>query len=175
MGLEIATLLTIAAVSSTAGAAYGAYASYETGRAGKVAAERQAQAEREAADAEAAQIRDRAERLKASQIASLAGSGVKITGDGTEGALLSETDRLAEQDALAALTSGRNRANTLLAQGNAAYRSGINGMVSNTLNAVGNAAQGFAKVDAANAASRKAGQVDAATATIKRKSILGDT
>ena len=177
MGLETATLLTIGAITSTAGAVYSGVSGYEAGRAAKVAAERQAKAEQEAAEAEAAKIKDRAERLKASQEASLASSGVKLSTDGTAGALLNETDRLAEQDALAVLQSGQNRANTLRAQGDQAYRTGVNNAFATGLNAVSTAANAAVKIDAAKAPGRKADALTPKTPLITppRKSILGDT
>ena len=73
----------------------------------------QARQEQAAAQSEAEKIRDRGQRTAATQEAALAGSGVKLDGQGSGSALLTETKTLAEQDALAAITGGNNRAKLL--------------------------------------------------------------
>ncbi|KAB0665654.1 hypothetical protein F6V25_07995 [Oryzomonas japonica] len=114
MGLETATIIAIAAtVASAGGAAYSAYSQSEAADEQAKLQEEQAAQEKAAAEAEAAKIREKGQRTAAAQEAALAGSGVKLDANGSGGALLAETDKLTEQDALAALTTGNNRAKLL--------------------------------------------------------------
>lgn len=72
--------------------------------------DKQAAMELEAAQAEAGQIREKARRVKATQRAGLVASGVSLEDGGSPDAILAETTRLSEQDAMAALAGGTNRA-----------------------------------------------------------------
>jgi len=118
--LEVA----IAALALSAASGVASYIQQEK------AAEKQERAQREAAEREAAilaqqaadeeargkeeaqKIREHARRVKAAQEAALAGSGVKLF-EGTASDILSETDKLSELDALAALKDSAARANLL--------------------------------------------------------------
>jgi hypothetical protein len=121
MGIE--TMLTVAIYSAIAGAVVGAgsgaYSAYvendnaiDTGK----AADKQAGLTQEAAQQDAANIRDKAARLKGMQAAGLASAGVKLD-NGTANVVMGETDRLSEQDALAAIKEGSQRADLIKEQG----------------------------------------------------------
>jgi len=130
MGLE--TLLLVGVGLSAAGTAYNAYQDYKAGKADEKLANEQARLESEAAAAEAGNIREKGRRLLASQRASLAGAGVKID-EGSGDALQKETTRLTEQDALAVLKEGANRASLLRQQGKAAGQAATASLVSGAL------------------------------------------
>lgn len=157
---------------------YSAYNAHETGRLNENANKQRAAEESAAAEEEAARIREKAERIKASQIASLAASGVKLTGDGSAGALLNETDRLAEQDALAVLRGGASRASYFNRVASNSAREGDAGMISAGLNAVATGVNAYNSANAAERNNRRAEQITLSTPAVKpvkRYSLLGDT
>jgi hypothetical protein len=104
------------AVVAAGGTAYSTYSSMETADEMQDLANQQATKEEDYAQKEADEIREKARRLKASQNAALAASGIKLD-EGTAGTIVQETDRLSEQDALAAIKEGKDRASLIRAQG----------------------------------------------------------
>lgn len=131
----ISSIIGIAGLVIAAGStAYSVHASNEAADEQSALQDKQAQMEKTAAEAEAGQIREKSRRVRAAQRAGLASAGVSLDG-GTPDALLAETTRLSEQDAMAALSGGANRASLLRdgaditrAQGNrAAIAGSING------------------------------------------------
>jgi hypothetical protein len=151
MGVEVAV---IGLIISAAGAAYSGHKAMIAGKDAKSAANDAARGEEEAAAAEAASIRDRAQRVKATQRAALAGAGVKLGEAGTGAEILGETDRLSEQDALAVLKEGANRAALLRKQGDQAAATGRSQATASGMNAAGSAVNGASKIRAANAPAR---------------------
>jgi hypothetical protein len=129
---------TIAIVASTviaaAGAAYSGYAASEAADEQAALQEKQAAMEAAAAQSEADKIREKGRRVAATQEAALAGSGVKLDDQGSGGALLSETKRLTEQDALAAIAGGNNRATLLKDEAGISRSRGNAALVSGALN-----------------------------------------
>jgi hypothetical protein len=109
--------LVTAAVVAAGSASYSAYASVEAADDAKKAADEQAVLEREAAAEHAKLVSDQADRLKSEQRAVLAASGVDLA-NGGGGAILQETDRLAEQDALSVLRGGNNQSRLTQQKGN---------------------------------------------------------
>ena len=111
-----AVVMVIAAVIAAAGTAYGAVSASEAAKKQEDLAKKQADMELAAAQREADAIHGKASRFKQLQIAALAGSGVQIESSGSGAEMLKETDRLAEQDALSALITGRNKSTILQGQ-----------------------------------------------------------
>ncbi|BCS54785.1 hypothetical protein [Geobacter sp. SVR] len=116
MGLETATLMTIAAVSAVAGAGVSAYSMYASGENQKEAADYNAEMSKlKAQDAlqrgaiEASAKREKAKRVAGAQAESMAMSGVAID-TGTPLALLTETAGLGELDALRSVNNATREA-----------------------------------------------------------------
>ena len=105
-------LAVAAVVVSAASAGYSAYSARSNARDQKEALEEQKAMEREAATREADLVKQRAVKLKSTQNASLAASGVDLASK-TAGDITAETDRLAEQDVLAIMTNSNNRTRLL--------------------------------------------------------------
>lgn len=105
--------------------------------------EEQAAMEQAAAEAEAAKIREKGQRVQAAQSATLAASGVKLDGQGSGGALLAETSRLAESDALAVITSGNNRAKLLEGEAEISKDRATSSLISGGLNATSTLLGGY--------------------------------
>lgn len=117
MGMDPVTLTLIAGTMlSVASTAYSAYSQEKAGDKAKDAANLRADQELEAAGKDAANIREKAARLKGQQSAALAASGVSL-GTGSADVILGETERLSEQDALAVLKEGGQRADLIRSQG----------------------------------------------------------
>lgn len=148
---------TVAAVGSTA---YSAYASAEAADEQAELQNKQAQMEEEAAATEAEAIREKAKRLRAGQIAALAASGVKLDDSTTSGAILDETDRLSEQDALAVMREGSNRAALLRGQADIARGTATATRISGALNTAATVASGISSYQRATASSRAATQLN---------------
>lgn len=134
MGLDPVSLAVIGTVIAAGSAGYSAYAQNEAANKQADLQNEQAAQEKAAAVAEAGKIREKGVRIAASQEAALAGSGVKLDGQGSGGALLSETSRLAEQDALAAITGGNNRAKLLSGEADISRSKGQASLISGGLN-----------------------------------------
>lgn len=163
----------IGAAAVVAGTGYTIYSTEEAKDEAEDLANKQAASETEAAKSEAARIRERAQRMKGAQSAALAASGVKLSSSGTSGALLQETDRLAEQDALAVLQGGKARSSAILDQGKLdanAYRSRS---ISSAINGASELTSMAASRARATEAGRTASTVKQTTA--KKYSLLGDT
>lgn len=79
-------------------------------------ADEQAALEKQQAQEQALLIETQGEQLQAQQRAALAGSGVDVRAGGG-GAVLAQTDRLADQDALTVLRGGQRRAGLITRQG----------------------------------------------------------
>lgn len=113
-GFTAVTWVAIAATAiSAAGSAYAAVSASEAADETAKLQEEQAKQEQVAAQSEADLIRKKGRRVAGTQAAALAASGVRLDGQGSGSALLTETKTLAEQDALAAITGGANRATLL--------------------------------------------------------------
>lgn len=129
---------TIAIVASTviaaASTAYSAYAQSEAADEQAALQEEQARQEAAAGQSEAEKIRERGRRVAGTQAAALAASGVKLDDQGSGGALLTETKTLAEQDALAAITGGKNRASLLSGEANITRGKGQAALIAGGLN-----------------------------------------
>jgi hypothetical protein len=166
--------LVIAAASSS----YSAYAAndnaIDAARAERKAAGEKAAREKQAAAEAAAQSRDAGERLKSEQAAALAGAGVNLD-SGTAGTLLSQTDRLAEQDALAALRGGNRAAGDIISAGNARAEAlrgeGTSAAISGGLNFASTALNNYGAYQRASQNSRTAGQIS--TRTGQKYTLLG--
>lgn len=130
----------------------------------------QAAMEKAAAEAEAANIREKGRRIQASQSVTLAASGVKLDGQGSGEALLSETTRLTEKDALAAITGGRNRATLLEGEAGMAADRGNAALVTGGLNVASTLIGG-----ASNYQKSKQGSVAATNMNKKTSLDLGST
>lgn len=128
----VSTILAVGAVLSVAGTAYNAYAQHEAASDQKKQLNQQAAMEREAAAAEAGNIREKGKRLIGAQRAALAASGVKID-EGSGDALQQETARLTEQDALAVLKGGANRSSLLQGEAKAAGKRATSALVAGAL------------------------------------------
>lgn len=129
-GAAATVALVGAAVLAAGAAGYSAYSQHKT-------AEKAEKAERDAGKAEADKIMERARRLKLEQQGGFAAAGVGLDSESV-GTLLMETDRLAEQDALASLDTSRTRADIIGRQGDAAAVSGALDAASGLLGAYGN-------------------------------------
>lgn len=150
------TIAMVAATVIAAGStAYSAYAASEAADEQAKLQEQQANMEMEAAKTEAEQIKEKGRRLKATQTAQLAGAGVKVDG-GTAGALLTETDRLSEQDALAALREGENRASLLRGGAKISRSQSQAALIGGALSTVGTVLGGVASYQKATASARAA-------------------
>lgn len=148
MGIE--TALIVGAVMSAAGTAYSAYSQNEAGKDAAKLQNQQANMEREAAAAEASNVREKGKRLIGAQRAALAASGVKID-EGSGDALQQETARLTEQDALAVLKGGANRASLLNGQANISKKNASSALVAGGLDVASTAASGAAAYQKARA------------------------
>lgn len=147
MGIEV---LAVGAILGAAGTAYGAYSQYEAGKDAAKLQNQQAAMEREAAGAEAANVREKGKRLIGAQRAALAASGVKID-EGSGDALQQETARLTEQDALAVLKGGANRAGLLNAQAAISKKNANSALVAGGLDVASTAVSGAAAYQKAKA------------------------
>lgn len=144
MGLETVAIMAIASTVLATGSAI--YSGVQQSKAADKQAElqdQQAAMEKAAGEAEAAKIREKGVRLQATQNVALAGSGVKLDGQGSGGALLSETTRLAESDALAAITGGKNRATLLQGEAAISRDKGNAALISGGLNATSTLLGGY--------------------------------
>lgn len=129
------TIAAVAAVAiSAATAAYSAVSQADAADEQAKLQEEQAKQEKEYAQTEADKIRERGKRVAASQEASLAASGIKLDGQGTSSALLDETKTLAEQDALAAIKGGANRAKLLQGEASISRDKATSSLVAGGLN-----------------------------------------
>lgn len=188
MGME--TLVIAGLVMAAASGTYSGITAHNNAQHAAEATERaakdQAAREMQSAAEAAAQSREQGRQLLAEQTAALAGNGVSLE-SGSAGALLSSTDRLAEQDALSALrggqrasidiiSAGQQRAGMIRSQGNQAVVSaGLN-----TISSMINIGAGYRS---AQQAAKTASMLDQATAngtfvkaTGQRYSLLsGDT
>jgi hypothetical protein len=154
------TIALVASVVIAAGStAYSAYAASEAADEQAKLQEQQAAMEMEAAQKEAEQIKEKARRLKATQTAQLAGAGTRVDG-GTAGALLEETDRLSEQDALAALREGENRASLLRGGANLSRSQSQASLIGGALGTVGTILGGVSSYQKATAAARAANNIN---------------
>jgi len=133
MGIDPISMLVAGSIIGIGGTAYQAYSGYQQGKKEKRLLNEQAAQEREAAAAEAADVREKGRRLLASQRAALAASGVNVD-EGTGDALQTETQRLTEQDALAVLKGGANRSSLLQARGKIAGQRADASLISGALN-----------------------------------------
>ena len=150
------TIALVAATVIAAGStAYSAYAASEAADEQAKLQEKQAAMEMEAAQSEADQLREKGRRLKAAQTAQLAGAGTKVDG-GTAGALLEETDRLSEQDALAALREGGNRAELLRGGARISRSQSQAALIGGALSTAGTIMGGVASYQKATAGARAA-------------------
>lgn len=125
----------VSAVVAVGGTAYSAVASADAADEQAKLQEEQAKQEQAAAQTEAEAIREKGQRVASSQNAALAASGVKLDDTGSSAALLTETKNLAEKDALAAITTGNNRATLLNAQANISRDKGTASLISGGLSA----------------------------------------
>ncbi|HEY6872790.1 MAG TPA: hypothetical protein VI298_08705 [Geobacteraceae bacterium] len=124
------------AVVAAGSAAYSGYVQNDNAIDAKKNADIQAAQVRDQAAKQADLIRQRGDRVRAAQAASLAGSGVDLN-SGTSGALFNETNRLTEQDALATLTTGERQADALERGGNFAAVAGTSAAVGQGLGFLG--------------------------------------
>lgn len=158
---------TIAIVAATvvaaASASYAGYAANDAAQEEADLKREQAEQERQAAATEAEKIRERGRRVAATQEAALAGSGVKLDGQGTGNELLAETGRLTEQDALAAITTGRNRASLLKGEAEIAKVRGQAALISGGLNTASSLIGGVASYQKSTQETRAADIVDRKT------------
>lgn len=160
--ISTTTALLIATVAiSAGGAAYSAVQSKKAADEQEDMLNEQARQEREAATAEAGKIGDRARRLMGSQRTALAASGVQLDDSGSGDILVDETQRLAEQDALAVLQEGSNRAGLLNMEARSAGRRGTAALVSGAFNVASSVASGYKGYLSANASTNFAGDVAA--------------
>jgi len=159
---------------------YGAVAAKDAADEQAALQDKQAQMELEAAQAEAGQIREKARRLKASQRAGLASAGVALDG-GTPDALLDETTRLSEQDAMAALSGGTNRAALLKDSASISRSKGNSALISGGLSAAGNFVSGLSSINKAGVNNKKtdlelnSGALALTKTSRPKYSLLGDT
>ena len=114
MGYTIVAGIGIAVAA--AGSAYSAVAASDNADEQRKVAADNALAEQDAAREQAALVKQKAERFKGEQRAALAASGVSLNSDSAN-VILAETDRLAEQDALAVIKSGGRSALATLRAG----------------------------------------------------------
>lgn len=140
----------------------------------------QAQMEQDAARREADNIRDQARRVKSAQRAALAGSGVKLDDQGSGAAILDETDRLAEQDALAVLKEGANRSSLLQGQASITKGRGKAAVVAGGMNAAASLVGGVKDYKSATSGSKTALQMDSDAQGLAKRSqpkysLLGET
>lgn len=133
----------VAVAVSVASTVYSSVAQSEAADEQAALQEKQAQMERESAQAQADIIRDKANRTKAAQAAALAGSGV-LLGGGSGDALMSETSTLAEKDALLALKGGNDKAALLEGQASISRDQASNFLVGGALGAASSIAGGVA-------------------------------
>lgn len=148
------------AVIAAGSTAYSAYASAEAADEQAELQDKQARMEEEAAASEADAIREKSKRLKANQTAALAAAGVKLDDSTTSGAILQETDRLSEQDALAVLKEGSNRAALLRGEADITRGKATATRVAGGLNTAATIAGGISSYQKATSASRGATQLD---------------
>lgn len=180
MGFESGALLGIIGAITTAGsAAYSAYVQQDNASDATALAAKQAEKELQVSEQDAANIREKAARLKSIQRSSLAASGVKVDAGigGTADVILGETDRLAEQDALAAINEGKYRAGIIKDQGNLAAGNMRAGAVSSALGGVSALVNGVTSYNAATKGTRAADETNKSTnaALAKNYSLDGDT
>lgn len=168
MGVEVAI---IGGILSAASAAASAYSQRKAAKEEEKLAREQSRMEQEAAETEASNVRQRGARLLASQRAALAASGVKID-EGTGDTLQKETARLTEQDALAVLKGGANRAALLKGQADMAGDRAKAAVVGGVLDTAATAVSGYGKVKQAQRAGELATQMkqDAASQDLARRS-----
>jgi len=102
--------LGIAAVAAVAGTVYSIEAQQDAADKEEKLMKQMAADELEAGKSEAENIRRQALRMKKQQEASMAGSGVLLSDEGTPDFILGETSYLSELDALAALKGSKNKA-----------------------------------------------------------------
>lgn len=122
--------------------------------------ETQAAMEKEAAADEAENIRERGRRIAATQSATLAASGVKLTPDGTPQTILQETRDLTEKDALATLKYGAQRVSLLEQQSANVSAAAMNKNISATLNTASSMYNQNTDIEASSAKSKQATQMD---------------
>jgi hypothetical protein len=159
-GVTTATIVAIAAVAvSAGGAAYSAYSASEAAGEQADLQEKQAAMEKAAAETEANKIRDRGRRTQGAQEAALAASGVKLDGQGSSSALLSETTRLTESDALAVITGGNNRATLLKGEADISRGKGDAALISGGLNVASSLIGSYAAYQKSNQNSQQASLV----------------
>jgi hypothetical protein len=121
-------------VISAASASYSAYVANDNAIDASKKADEQAAMEMKNSQDEAAKIREKGQRVQAAQASALAGSGITLDGQGSGQALIDETGKLAEQDALAVITGGAQRAK-LLNMDSASYKKqGSSALVSGGMN-----------------------------------------
>jgi hypothetical protein len=169
-GLEILAIASI--VASVGGTAYSAVQQDKAASKQADLQDEQAAQEKVAAEAEAAKIRDKGQRVAASQSAALAASGVKLDGQGSGGALLGETARLTESDALAAITGGNNRAKLLEGEASISRDKGNAALISGGLNAASTIIGGASAFQKSKENSKTATNLIQSTG--KKLTLLGD-
>ena len=126
--------LAIAAIVVTAiSTAYSAYSAVDAAGDAKDASKKQADQERQLAGEQAKLVTEQGTRLKGEQRAALAASGVDLT-NGGGGAIMKDTDRLVEQDALSILRGGGNQALRTEEQGNRTAKNYYSQAVTTSLN-----------------------------------------
>lgn len=115
------TLAAIAAVVAVVGAGISAYGMYQQGQSQKKVAAYNAQlqqnsaiAARQESEAEAARLRDRANRIRGSQITAASKSGLMLSGSVND--VMYDSSINSELDALTAIYKGQRSANTLNSQ-----------------------------------------------------------
>lgn len=158
MGVETA-LLVGSLVATVASTGYSMYSQSRAADKAEHAANYRADLENEAAAQDAANIREKAARLRGMQQASLAASGVKID-SGTSDVLLGETDRLSEQDALAAIKEGGQRAEIIKSQGQLTADNYRSQAIASALGGVSSILGGVSSYREATKGSRVAASVD---------------
>lgn len=147
---------TLGTVLSAAGTVAGAIGSIQQGRAAEATAgynakvaENNATAEKQRATYEAGMIEERKDKIRASQEAGMAASGVDV-GTGTPVAVLGDTEAQGQRDVLARLYSGNtaatasmNDAKLFRAEGRAARKAGNMGAITSLLTGFGKMAGGM--------------------------------
>ena len=169
----MAAATAILAVGAVIGAAASGYSAYEQNKVAKKQEKMekdQARMELDAAHTEAGNIRENARRVKAAQRAALAGSGVKLDDEGTGAALLAETDRLAEQDALAVLKEGANRSSLLRGQASISRSRGRQAIAAGVGDVAAGAVNAYGANRSASSGSRTALQMDSDAQGFARRS-----
>lgn len=157
MGVE--TIMIAGLIISAASAGYSAYQQERAGDKAENMANLRGQQEVEAARKDAANIREKAARLKSMQSAALAAGGVTL-GAGSADVILGETDRLSEQDALAALKEGGQRAEIIKAQGQLTSDNYTSQAVATTLGGVSTVLGGLTSYREATKGARAAKETD---------------